>query len=156
MDFRITGMSSAPFKHLYGLDDAALRAVGVRTKIVDEPRAFPDRIELRDGIPGERFLLLNHEHLPVDSPYRASHAIFIRDGAEDRFDKINEVPELLRHRLLSIRAFDEEHMMIDADVVEGSQFEPVVETMFHNPPVVYLHVHNAKQGCYHARVDRAE
>src|SRR5512143_3699311 len=123
MDFRITGLSPEPFRHLYGLSDAALAAVGARRCTVDAKPGFPDRVELRDGEPGETMLLLNFTHQPAASPYRASHAIFIREGAERAFDASNEIPEVLRIRTLSVRAFDRAGDMLDADLVEGPELE---------------------------------
>jgi len=155
VDFRIAGLSAAPFKHLYGLSDDALAELGVKAVIVDESPGFPDRIEMRDGIPGERFLLLNHQYQPADSPYRASHAIYVRDGAEETYDRVNEVPASMRLRLLSLRAFDADHMIIDADVVDGSEVEPVIERLLANPKTAYIQVHNARQGCYAGRIERA-
>ncbi len=31
---------------------------------------------------GRTGALLNHTHQPVDTPYRARHAIYVRDGAD--------------------------------------------------------------------------
>jgi hypothetical protein len=61
----------------------------------------------------------------------------------------------MRVRLLSLRAYDAAGMMLDADVVEGTEVEPIIERLFANPDVSYIHVHNAKQGCYSGRIDRA-
>jgi hypothetical protein len=154
MDFRITGLSPEPFRHLYGLSDVALAAVGARRCTVDAKPGFPDRVELRDGEPGETMLLLNFTHQPAASPYRASHAIFVREGAERAFDASNEIPEVLRIRTLSVRAFDQAGDMLDADLVEGRELEGVIERMFQDSAVAYLQLHYAKRGCYAARVDR--
>ena len=74
MDFRITGLSAEPFRHLFGLDDDQLAAHGARRMIADKKPGFPDRIELRDAEPGESVLLLNYTHQPADTPFRSSHA----------------------------------------------------------------------------------
>jgi len=39
--------------------------------------------------------------------------------------------------------------------VEGVEAEPLFIGMLERGEVAYLHVHNAKRGCYAARVDRA-
>jgi Protein of unknown function (DUF1203) len=46
-------------------------------------------------------------------------------------------------------------MMLDADLVAGAKIEPVIVQMFSNASVEYIHVHNAKRGCYSGRIDRA-
>jgi hypothetical protein len=155
MALRILGLDPAPFVHLYGLTDAELATRGVIRQRVDEPHSAPDRIELRDAEPGETVLLLNHEYLAVDSPYRGRHAIFVREGARQRFDAVGEVPDAMRRRLLSVRAFDEAGMMVDADVVEGTALEALAERLLDDPRVAYLQAHHARRGCYAARIERA-
>ena len=154
MSFVITGLDPAPFRPLYGLDDAALAALGAMRVVADSKPGFPCRVTLEDADIGEVLLLLNYEHLPDASPYRSRHAIFVREGAEASARFEDEVPEKLAIRLLSVRAFDAQAMMTDADVVEGNALEPLIEKMFADPAVAFLHVHNAKRGCFAARVDR--
>jgi hypothetical protein len=155
MAFRITGLSPEPFRHLFGLADDELERLGVKRYVVDKTPGYPDRIEMRDAEPGETVLLLNHVCQPADTPYRASHAIFVREGATRAYDAVDEVPAVMRTRLLSLRAFDAQGMMRDADVVEGSGIEAVIERLFADPAVDCIHVHNAKPGCYAGRIDRA-
>ncbi|MFO1147840.1 MAG: DUF1203 domain-containing protein [Alsobacter sp.] len=155
MAFRITGLSPEPFVPLFGLPDADLAARGVLRVRVDAPGGYPDRIEMREAAPGETVLLLNHCCQPADTPYRATHAIYVREGAAEAYDRVDEVPEVMRSRLLSVRAYDAGGMMRDADVVEGVGLEAVVARFFADPAVAYLHAHNARRGCYSGRIDRA-
>lgn len=155
MDFRITGLSPAPFRPLFGLSDEELARHGVKRYVADKKPGFPDRVEMREAETGETLLLLNHECQPGDSPYRARHAIFVREGASETYDRVNSVPEVMRARLLSLRAYDADAMMLDADVIEGAEIESVISRLFGNPAVAYIHVHNAKRGCYSGRIDRA-
>jgi len=155
MSFRITGLDPAPFRHLYGLTDDELVARGARRTIANAKPGFPDRIELRDAEPGEPLLLLNYTHQPADTPYRASHAIFVREGAEQAYDAVDEVPKALRLRPISLRAFDGHGEMVDADLVDGRVLEAVIERLLDNPEVRYLQAHYAKRGCYAARIERA-
>jgi hypothetical protein len=110
---------------------------------------------MRDASVGEKLLLLNHVCQPANTPYRASHAIFVREGAENAYDRVDEVPEVMRTRLLSLRAYDAEGMMLDADVVDGQDIESVILRFFVSLHVAYIHAHNAKRGCYAGRIDRA-
>jgi hypothetical protein len=153
--FRISGLPAAPFRSLYGLSDSVLAARGVLRYWVDAFPGFPDRIEMRDARIGESVLLLNHICQPANTPFRASHAIFIREGAETAYDGLDEVPGSMRSRLLSLRAYDEHGMMIDADVIEGSNVESLIVRLLDNPEAAYIHAHNAKRGCYSGRIDRA-
>lgn len=152
--FRITGLSPEPFAELFGLDDEALAARGAKRYVVDEKPGFPDRIEMRDLDPGERAILVNYTHQAADTPYRSSHAIFVREGATQRYDRVNEVPAVMRMRPLSLRAFDAAGMMLDADLASGDEIEALIERLFANPAAAYIHAHNAKRGCYSGRIDR--
>lgn len=155
MSFRIKGLSPAPFRHLFGLPDQELSRHNARRYIADAKPGYPDRVEIRDAEPGQSVLLVNYEHQPAETPYRASHAVFIREGAETAYEAIDEVPAALRARLISLRAFDADHMIVDADVTEGTALEPLIERLLANPKAAYLHAHYAKRGCYAARIERA-
>ncbi len=155
MSFRITGLSPEPFQPLFGLPEDELRARGIRRFVATGEPGFPDRIEMREARAGETVLLLNHMSQPAHSPYRATHAIYVREGASDRYDRVGEVPDIMRMRLLSLRAFDAEGMMVDGDVVDGSDIERVIARMLGDPRTDYIHAHNAKRGCYAGRIDRA-
>lgn len=156
MVFRIKGLDPAPFTSLYGLTESQLAAQGVQRHIVDTEGAYPDRIELRDAIPGETVLLLNYVHQPAATPYRASHAIYVREYTTTAYDRVGEVPNVLRRRLLSLRAFDTEGVMQDADVVDGSEIERCITRLFFHPNIAYLHAHFAKRGCYAALIERVQ
>ena len=154
MDFRIKGLDPAPFAPLFTMaEDALARHRALRT-VADSKPGFPCRISLQDTEPGTQVLLLNYEHLPVDSPYRASHAIYVGAGAAP-FDRVNTVPQALRDRLLSLRAFDARGMMVDADIVEGADAETLIGRLLGKPGVEYLHAHFARRGCFAARIERA-
>ena len=154
MSFRITGLDPKPFRHLFGQPIEVLREHGAIRYLVDEKPGYPDRIELRDAEPGESVLLINHTHQPADNPYRASHAIFVLEGAGAAYDRIDEIPEVIRIRPISLRAFDAEDLMLDGDVVEGTRIEHLIERFLAAPRVAYLHAHYARRGCYAARIER--
>ena len=154
MNFRIEGLPVAPFAPLFGMDDAELAQRDIVRRVADAPVGFPCRVSLRDARPGETVLLLNYEHLPVPGPYRSRHAIYVREYAEAYRPEVDEIPEVLASRLLSVRAFDAAGMMVDADVVAGVVAARVINRQLADPVVAYLHLHNAKPGCYAARAIR--
>lgn len=154
MPFQVSGLPAALFSHLFGRSDSELRKLGVIAMSADVKPGFPCRVTLRDAEPGERMLLLNFEHQSAKTPYRSQHAIFVIDGAEDTAVAPDAIPEQMRSRLLSVRAFSTDGMIIDADVVEGGSASALFEPMLHDARVGYLHVHFAKPGCFAARVDR--
>lgn len=155
MDFRITGLAPELFQPLFGLPAEELARHGAVRRIVDRKPGYPDRIELRDPEPGESVLLVNYTHLPAETPFRSSYAIYVREGARDRYDRVNEVPELFRSRVLSLRAFDGNDMLCDADIAQGGAVENLIERLLSSPQTAYVHAHYAKPGCFAARIDRA-
>ena len=154
MPFTITGLSPEPFRPLFGLSDAALAAQGVIRVHIDAPASAPCRITLADAEPGETVLLLNHEHLPVATPYRSRHAIYVREIAEETAVITDALPPAMERRLLALRAFDGDHMMVEAEVVEGREAAPLIEAWLADEKVAYLHAHYARRGCFAARIDR--
>jgi hypothetical protein len=154
MSYRVLGLSPQPFRPLFDLPDDELHRRGACRVIVDDPR-LPCRVSLAHAALGEELLLLNFEHQPANTPYRSTHAIYVRKVAQQAFEAVDTVPEVLSSRLLSVRAFDVHHLMIDADVAEGTQAAEMFERFLDNPHTSYLHVHNARRGCYAARVERS-
>ncbi len=155
MSFRITGLSPEPFRHLFGLPDEALAAHGAQRWIATPGSRLPDRVEVRDAEPGETLLLVNYAHQPAETPYRATHAIFVREGATAPCEFVDAIPEAMRSRMLSLRAFDGMHFMADAELVDGRDAEAAIARLFAEPRVAYIQAHYATRGCYAARVDRA-
>ncbi|WP_269584744.1 DUF1203 domain-containing protein [Roseibium sp. Sym1] len=150
--FQIQALPAASFSHLYGLSDAELARKNIQVHYSDG--AFPCRVSLKDVAEGTRVLLLNFEHQPGESPYRSRHAIFVADGAEENHPEAGTVPEAIACRLLSVRAFNRDHEMIDADVIEGREVDTLINRFFDNPQVDYIHLHFARRGCFAASVTR--
>jgi hypothetical protein len=112
-------------------------------------------VKLEDVPKGESLLLLNHEYQSARTPYQGRHAIFVSESAAAPARYVDEVPAVLRVRkMLSLRGFDSEGLMVDADVVPGQDVEQLIVRLFGNPKVAYLHAHNAGRGCFAARIDR--
>ena len=155
MAFRVVGLPSSLFRPLYGLSKEELAQRGVEVHIANESPGFPCRVSLRDVPVGSRMLLLNFEHQPANTPYRSTHAIYVRKLADRAFEAIDTVPEVMSSRLVAVRAFDARHMMIDADVSEGDATRALIERLLENPEASYLQAHYARRGCYAARIERA-
>lgn len=154
-DFVIKALPSELFHRLFSKSNLELRELGVRVNIVDAKPGYPCRVTLEDAELGEEILLLNFEHMDLPTPYRACGPIFVRRNAQTRALSVNDVPESLRTRLLSVRGFDQSGMMIDAEVTDGTELEAANHHLFREPTVEFIQVHYAKRGCYACRVDRA-
>lgn len=155
MSFQIHALPMDAFAPLFALSDVELRARNIRNVIADDSGGFPCRVSLQDAIEGERLLLLPYGHHPVETPYRASGPVYVREAAMQARPAAGEVPELLRKRLLSLRAYDPRGMVMWADVVPGTEVEAAIEALFAIERAAYIHIHYAKPGCYACRVVRA-
>ncbi|MFZ5636255.1 MAG: DUF1203 domain-containing protein [Pseudomonadota bacterium] len=155
MSFRIHALSEDAFAPLFALSDAELRERGIRRVVADGRPVYPCRVSLQDAGEGDALLLLPYAHHAVDTPYRASGPIYVRAIATQARPAIDEVPALLRTRLLSLRAYDARGMMVWADVRPGTEVEAGIAELFALERVAYLHLHYAKPGCYACRVERA-
>lgn len=152
--FQVTALDPSEFTPLFALSDPELAARGMRRVVADEQPGFPCRVSLEDAAVGETLVLLNFAHHDVPGPYRGAGPIYVREGARRTRPAAGEVPAMLRRRLLSFRAYDATGWLMDSDVAEGREFETVVERLFADPAVSYVHVHNARPGCFNCRVDR--
>ena len=155
MTYRIRGLDPAPYKPLFGLSDDELAKRGIVRMTVTEKPSFPCRVSLADRDLGESVLLLNHVSHDVANPYRASHAIFVTEGAKEPAEYVDEVPPVFEKRVLSLRGFDKGGMMADALLTQPGEADAGIRKLFSNPDVEKIHAHNATRGCFSARIERA-
>ena len=153
--FQIIPLERERFAHLLSATDADLAASGARWVAVEGHPGYPCRVSLEDAEVGERALLIPFVHHDVDSPYRASGPIYVRETAGTRRLAVNEVPRMLERRELSVRAYSKEAMMVAAKVVNGLDLGDATLELLALPEVDYLHVHNAGPGCFNCAVRAA-
>ena len=154
MTYRIAGLDPTLFENLYGLSDVELEKHNVvRMTVTDKP-GFPCRVSLTDRDIGDTVLLINHVSQDADTPYRASHAIFVAEGADAAADFVDEVPPVFATRVLSLRGFDSGGMMINAILAQPGDADEGIRRLFDDPEVATIHAHNATRGCFAAKIQR--
>jgi hypothetical protein len=120
MSIQIHALDPTLFMGLFGLSDAGLRERRVVRMAATDTPGFPRRVGLRDRPAGASVLLLNWQQKDAQSPYRASGPIFVEDGLDGTVNPAAAaIPDVLRRRLLSLKAHDATRMRIDAEVAEG-------------------------------------
>lgn len=154
--FQILALDPAPFAHLFEASAEQLERIGARLCVVDAVPGFPCRVSLQDAPAGETVLLLPFVHHDVAGPYRASGPIFVRRDVARATLAAGEVPAMLRHRQLSLRAYDRHGEMLDATVAAGDGLESVLGILMADARVSYVDIHNAKPGCFNCRAIRAD
>ena len=152
--FKLVGLSAEIFAPLHALSDAELAARNARRVVATTKPGYPCRVSLADAEIGEELLLLPFDHQPANSPYRSSGPIFVRKAARPARLEAGVIPDYVRTRLMSVRAYDHAHQMSDAAVCEGSEVRSAIQAMFAHTEVAYIHLHNAKRGCFSCTVER--
>ena len=155
MTYQISGLNPSPFRHLIGLSDEELKLRGTIRMIADKKPGFPCRVTLDDADIGQTLLLVNHVSHDGGNPYRASHAIFVGEGATEVALYQDEIPPALDRRILSLRAFNADGMMIDADLAQPGEADAVIRRLLSDLAVDHIDAHNAIRGCFAARIDRS-
>jgi hypothetical protein len=155
MDFHFSGLPLEPFKSLFTLSDDELLVRGMRRCIADSKPGFPCRVTLEDAEPGEPLILLSYPHQPASkSPYQSQGPIFVRQSAKEPYRPEMGTPPVLASRLLSLRGYDNEDLIIEAEVVDGKDVAGALARFFADDHVSYVHIHYASRGCFACRVDR--
>ncbi|HYP31092.1 MAG TPA: DUF1203 domain-containing protein [Burkholderiaceae bacterium] len=152
--FRLVGLAAENFEPFFAMSDAELAALGARRVVADAPVGFPCRVSLADAEAGDELLLLPFEHLSTGSPYRASGPVFVRRGARRAVLAPGEIPPYVTRRWMSVRAYDADDMMVAAEVCDGAEVRAVIERLIADEAVAFIHLHNAKRGCFSCRVER--
>jgi hypothetical protein len=154
MSFQLIGLPYEPFAPLFTLSDSELSELCAQRVIAASKPGFPCRVSLADAEIGEELLLLPFEHQPAKSPYKASGPIFVRRGAVRAAIDPGVIPGYVSTRLMSVRAYDASHFMIDATVCAGKDVAPTMDKIFGGEAVSYIHLHNANRGCFACAVQR--
>lgn len=154
-NFKIKSLNHEEFLGFFDLTNHELEKIGAIKMTVDKFPGFPCRISLEDAEIGEEVLLLPYKHHKTNSPYQSSGPIFIRKRANTPIFENNEIPTIFNHRLLSLRSYDENGIMKQAIVIEGSSLKEEIIRTFENEKIDYIHIHNAKPGCFACLVERA-
>ena len=116
---------------------------------------YPCRVSLQDAEVGEELLLVSFQHQPFASPYRASGPIYVRRGAARRVLEPNQLTDCITRCLISVRGYNAVHMLLQAEICRGGQVAAEIGRQFDDARIAYLHLHNAKPGCFSCRVERA-
>lgn len=90
------------------------------------------------------------------SPYTVPGPIYVHRDTEDcvPYQCDGRVPDQQRRRLLAVRAFDRDNMMVNFAVVQGEELGMKAGEMLGDEGVGFLLVYYAGPGCFAVRVDR--
>jgi Protein of unknown function (DUF1203) len=134
-----------------GPDDAGN---SLHRKIADHPA--PCRHCLAESKVGAPLLLGSYHFGRPHGVYRTPSPIFVHAEHCERFEQAATVPEIVRHRLVSVRAYDADDMCIYelGDVCDGTKVEQLIDRALTDRRTDFLNIHTARPGCFLCRVER--
>ena len=121
---------------------------------VDLPGSSPCRHCLRWAEPGERVVLFPYTAIPSGQPYSETGPIFVHADKCQRYNAMNRYPADFRTGRV-FRAYDSNYNIIDAQVMNGSEPEIMIESLFEDPGTAFVDVRSVTHGCFTFRVQRA-
>jgi hypothetical protein len=138
--------------------DAARRAVNMGAPDhelvkVDSLESSPCRHCLRWAQPGEHVILFPYAAIPSGHPYCETGPIFVHADECQRYSATSEYPADFRNGRV-FRAYDSNYNIIDAQIMDGSEPEVVIEDLFQNPNTAFVDVRSVTRGCFTFRVLR--
>jgi hypothetical protein len=117
---------------------------------------YPVRCCLSDAPDAGGVVLASVMPFRGESPYAARSPVYVHaERCAGHSEEPGAIPDMLRGRLLSVRAYDGAHMLTGTEVLQGTELEGAIERLLDDAPDAYLHVHFAGPGCYACRIDRA-
>jgi hypothetical protein len=149
----IKGLPLERFAPLFTLGDAELAARGARRVVADDA-SFPCRVSLTDAAIGETLILLNHVSHDVEGPYRATHAILVREHADEVAPLVDETPPVFARRTLSLRGFAANGDLVASRVSLPGEHDRAIRELLADAQVDHIDAHNAGHGCFSARIER--
>ena len=106
--------------------------------------------EIDDGAP-TAVRVVNEDR----SPYTSEGPVFVHaGGCEPHAAAPGALPEQVDGRSFSLRAYDDDAMMLDAEIVPGDRLGERARALL-DGGAAFLHAHFAGPGCYACRIDRA-
>ena len=73
-----------------------------------------------------------------------------------RYDRVNDVPEIVRGTLVSVRAYDANDMCLYelGQVRDGTEVDEALHRALDDQRTAFVNIHTAKPGCLLCRVER--
>jgi hypothetical protein len=120
----------------------------------DSPTGYPCRHCLHWAKDGERMILFPYTAIPPGHPYSESGPVFVHADPCEPYAATHEFPADFRKGRV-LRAYNSKFEIIDAEVVNGSEPETVIEKLLQNPETAFVDARSVTRGCYTFRIQRA-
>lgn len=126
-------------------------------RVVSAGRGEPCRHCLCDARVGETVLLGSYDLPRPRGIYWTPSPIFVHAHACEPFSAPGTIPEILRNRMISVRAYDaQDQCLYDlGHAGDGDGIDAPLARALDDERTSFVNVHTAKPGCLLCRVERA-
>jgi hypothetical protein len=116
----------------------------------------PCRNCLRYAENGERVLLGSYNLPRPQGVYWTPSPIFVHADPCEAYDSINQIPEIVRGALVSVRAYDAEDQCLYelGHVGDGTEVDEPLQRALTDRRTAFVNIHTAKPGCLLCWVER--
>ncbi len=154
MTYIVRGLDPAPFRALFDAPPQVLKENLAEWREIESFGGHPCRVTLEEAQVGERVLLVNFVSQDRPTPFRASHAIYVRENAQAAAVYEDRLPEMLAGRTLGLRGFTEDGYLHDGSLAAPGEAHTGIGELLRQSEVAYVDIHAAGYGCFIARVER--
>jgi hypothetical protein len=125
---------------------------------VSDGEGAPCRHCLREVPEGKGLILIGHSPFTRLGPFREVGPIFICSEACARYAARERLPEVVRSRLVQLRAYSvEEEILYDhSTLLPGTEVEAALPPVFQDPRVAFAHLRSGLNGCFLCQVEACE
>jgi hypothetical protein len=129
---------------------------GNSLRLVRADSGSPCRHCLQDAAAGDGLLLGSYHFGNPQGIYWAPSPVWVHAEPCPRFEQSDTVPEIVRNRLVSVRAYDSQDQMIYelGEVCRGTKVEAPLERALGDSRTGYVNIHTAGPGCFLCRAER--
>lgn len=156
MTYRIRGLDPAQFADRFAMEPGALPASLSQRLTAGPDGRYPCRVSLEDAAPGEEILVTNFTNHAVDTPYRSTFAIYVRRDADRPAEFVDDLPPVLCARPIALRGYTAAGLLHRASLALEGDVDPAIRDLLKGEDIAYIDAHNAKHGCFAARIERYE
>jgi Protein of unknown function (DUF1203) len=116
----------------------------------------PLRCCLRIAKPGEQMLLIAYRPFDKPSPYAETGPVFVHADSCEGYSRHDLYPDEFRSRQQVFRCYDTDGNILGGHLTEPTEdVEAVIEQLFADPTVEYIHTRNVIFGCYMLELRRS-